>query len=137
MNDCPSGAKRNCPSDPHAVASPIAEVRRSGGTSRAKAASTIVNDAPDRPRPISTPPVRYSEPGVVLVAINAVPAAWSTAPPASTWRTPKRSASPPAIGWPMPHSRFWIAIASAKTSRSHPRASESGSVKRPKDVRTP
>ena len=57
------GANRNCPIEPAAVASPIAHERRSGGTSRANAAMTIVNEPPERPRPTSTPPVIVSAAG--------------------------------------------------------------------------
>ena len=41
--------------------------RRAGGTSRANAASTIVNEAPERPKPSSTPPVRLSAAALVLI----------------------------------------------------------------------
>ena len=88
MNACPSGANRNWPSEPAAVARPIDQVRRSGGTSRANAASTIVNDAPERPRPSSTPPVRLSVAAFVLTAISTVPAAYITPPTASTRPAP-------------------------------------------------
>ena len=37
----------------------------------------------------------------------------------------------------MPQSRFWMAIASAKVSRSQPRATVIGSRNRPKTERTP
>ena len=60
MKPWPSGAKRNWPIEPAAVARPMAQERRSGGTSRAKAAMTIVNEPPARPRPTSTPPVSAS-----------------------------------------------------------------------------
>ena len=75
MNACPSGANKNWPIDPAAVASPIAHERRSSGTSRAKAAITIVKDPPESPRPTSTPALSVSVAGVVLTAISAVPAA--------------------------------------------------------------
>ena len=88
MNACPSGANTNCPSEPAAVARPIDHERRSGGTSRANAASTIVNEPPDRPRPSSTPPVRLSDAAFVLSAISAVPAAYITPPTASTRPAP-------------------------------------------------
>ena len=88
MNDWPSGAKRNWPSEPAAVARPSDHDRRSGGTRRAKAASTIVNDAPERPKPSSTPPVRLSAVALVLIAISTVPAAYITPPTASTRPAP-------------------------------------------------
>src|SRR5438105_4329182 len=55
----------------------------------------------------------------------------------STRMVPKRSATAPARGWPMPHRRFWIAKASAKTSRPHPCALDIGVRKKPKEERGP
>jgi len=75
MKACPSGANRNCPSEPDAVARPIAHERRSSATSRAKAAMTIVNEPPARPRPTRTPPVSASAGPLVLAAMSAVPSA--------------------------------------------------------------
>jgi hypothetical protein len=75
MNAWPIGANRNCPSEPQAVARPIAHARRSAGSNREKEAITIVNDAPDMPSPSRSPPVTYSAAGLVLTAISAVPAA--------------------------------------------------------------
>src|SRR5262245_1265757 len=43
----------------------------------------------------------------------------------------------PAKGWPNPHSRFWIASASAKTSRPQPLAFDRGVRKKPSDERGP
>src|SRR5690606_23995229 len=43
----------------------------------------------------------------------------------------------PANGWPMPHSRFWIARAKANASRPQPWATDIGSRKKPKVERTP
>ncbi len=73
MNDCPSGANRNCPSEPAAVARPIDHERLSSGTSRAKAARTIVNEPPASPSPSSTPPVSASEVPLVVCDISARP----------------------------------------------------------------
>src|SRR5262245_8719155 len=39
------------------------------------------------------------------------------APAHNTRTAPKRSATPPANGWPRPHSSFWMATASENTSR--------------------
>ena len=75
MKLCPSGAKRNWPIEPAAVARPIAQERRSGLTRRAKAAMTIVNEPPATPRPTSTPPVSVRTPGEVLCAMSATPPA--------------------------------------------------------------
>ena len=75
MKPWPSGANRNWPIEPAAVARPIAQERRAGSTSRAKAAMTIVNDPPATPRPTSTPPVSASVVGEVLTAISATPIA--------------------------------------------------------------
>jgi hypothetical protein len=58
-------------------------------------------------------------------------------PPASTRAGPKRSASAPPSGWPMPQARFWIAMASAKTSRLQPWLADTGPVNRPKLLRRP
>ena len=75
MNAWPSGAKTNWPSEPIAVARPIAHERRSSGTSRAKAAMTIVNEPPIRPMPTITPPVIASAVPLVLKPIKATPTA--------------------------------------------------------------
>ena len=50
---------------------------------------------------------------------------------------PKRSATAPANGWPMPHSRFCSAKASANTSRPQPFAADIGVRKKPKAERGP
>ena len=50
---------------------------------------------------------------------------------------PKRSATAPANGWPMPQSRFCSAKASAKTSRPQPFAADMGVRKKPKAERGP
>ena len=75
MKPCPIGANRNWPIDPAAVARPIAHEARSGRTSRANAAITIVNDPPARPRPTITPPVSASVVLVVETDISATPSA--------------------------------------------------------------
>ena len=73
MNAWPIGANRNWPSEPAAVPRPSAHERRSGGTRRAKAASTIVNEPPERPSPTSRPPVTASVVPLVLSAISSTP----------------------------------------------------------------
>src|SRR4051812_47968955 len=50
---------------------------------------------------------------------------------------PNLSATAPATGPPTPQSRFWNAIASAKTSRPQPFACDSGVRKKPIDERGP
>src|SRR5690606_36962160 len=50
---------------------------------------------------------------------------------------PQRSAIAPANGWVAPHSRFWIAMASAKVSRPQPRSRLIGCRNRPKLERMP
>src|SRR3954447_18073825 len=50
---------------------------------------------------------------------------------------PKRSATAPAKGWPMPQRRFCSAKASANTSRPQPFACDIGVRKRPKEERGP
>src|SRR5436309_14599393 len=59
------------------------------------------------------------------------------APALITRTVPKRSAIAPASGWPMPHNRFWIASASANTSRPQPFASDQGLRKNPSEERGP
>ena len=75
MNAWPTGAKTNWPSEPIAVARPIAHDCRSGGTSRANAAMTIVNEPPVRPRPTSTPPLIASAVPLCATPISATPSA--------------------------------------------------------------
>src|SRR4051794_34651307 len=50
---------------------------------------------------------------------------------------PNLSAIAPATGPPTPHSRFWMAIASANTSRPQPFACDSGVRKNPIEERGP
>ncbi len=88
MNAWPSGANRNWPRDPAAVARPIDHDRLSSGTSRANAASTIVKEPPASPSPSRTPPVSAKADPLVLCAISATPAAYSTPPTASTRPAP-------------------------------------------------
>jgi hypothetical protein len=59
------------------------------------------------------------------------------APTLSTRTMPNRSAIAPANGWPIPHSRFCSAKASAKTSRPQPFAADIGVRKKPKAERGP
>src|SRR5258708_14964685 len=49
----------------------------------------------------------------------------------------KRSAMAPAKGWPTPHKGFWIAKASANTSRPQPWALDIGVRKKPNEERGP
>ena len=60
---------------PAAVAMPMAQERRSGGTRRASAAMTMVNEPPARPSPTSTPPVSVICNGVDATAMSATPTA--------------------------------------------------------------
>ena len=50
---------------------------------------------------------------------------------------PNLSASMPTKGWPMPQTRFWMAIASAKTSRPQPYSVDIGVRKKPMVERGP
>ena len=65
MKPTASGENRNCPNEPAAVPAPKASERICGGISLLKAAMTSVNEEPAMPRPVSTPAVRSSMPGVV------------------------------------------------------------------------
>src|SRR5579883_683491 len=56
----------------------------------------------------------------------ARPSAYMMAPVQSTRIVPKRSAIPPANGWPIPQSRFCRAKAPENTSRPQPLAIDSG-----------
>src|SRR5205823_1741775 len=60
----PNGANRNCPNDPAAVPAPSAMPRFSGGNNLLKADSTRLNEQPDNPKPINTPPPTSSDSGV-------------------------------------------------------------------------
>src|SRR3984893_18279492 len=60
----PNGANRNCPNDPAAVPPPSAIPRRSGGSSLLNADRTRLNEQPDSPKPIKTPPPTSSDNGV-------------------------------------------------------------------------
>ena len=71
----PSGAKMNCPSEPDAVAMPKAQLRRSGGTMRPRAAMTIEKDEKAMPMPTSRPPARLNITGVAAKAISSTPRA--------------------------------------------------------------
>ena len=63
-----SGENRNCPNEPAAVPAPKAIERQLSGTSLPSAPTTIGNEQPERPKPISTPAERSSVSVVVLVA---------------------------------------------------------------------
>ena len=131
------GEKSTWPMEPAAVPNPNARERRSGPITRAMAASTRENEAKATPTPTNTPPTRYSVRPVSAIAMPATPAAYATAPKAMTLDVPNRSAIAPATGTPMPHSRFWIASASAKVSRDQPRSVVIGSKYSPKLDRMP
>ena len=137
MKPWPSGAKMNCPMEPAAVATPKAQERFSGGTRRPKAAATMENDAVPMPAPVNTPPVSVISVGVCEKAMRKMPSAYMMAPAINTRVVPNLSAKPPAMGWEMPHTRFWIAMAKPKTSRFQPWNSDSGWVNSPKVERVP
>ena len=133
----PIGEYRNCPNEPAAVPAPKASERQLAGSSLPKAPITRLNEQPDSPSPIITPAVRSSVPGVVACAISASPSAYRAAPTIITRLAPKRSAMPPAKGWPMPHNKFWIASATEKTSRPQWCSCDSGVRKKPSEERGP
>jgi hypothetical protein len=133
----PNGANRNWPNEPAAVHAPTATLRQRSGISLPNAGSTRLNEQPDKPNPISAPAVRYRVLGVAACAISASPAAYRSPPAESTRTVPKRSAMAPAKGWPMPHRRFWIAKANAKTSRPQPFCDDIGLRNSPNDERGP
>ena len=60
-----SGGNRNWPNEPAAVARPKPSDFHSLGSSLPNAASTRLNEAAERPKPMSTPADRCSRPGVV------------------------------------------------------------------------
>ncbi len=60
---------------PAAVAIPMAQERRSGGTRRARAAMTMVNEPPAKPSPTSTPALKVICTGVAATAMHAPPSA--------------------------------------------------------------
>ena len=135
---CPSGAKTNWPIEPAAVPMPKTIERFSGGTRRPKAASTMEKDAAAMPRPIIRPaetlqPERRRRPGHHEQAGRIDDDRRRRARGRS--RSGRRCA--PAIGWPMPHMMFWMAIDSAKISRLQPCASVIGARKRPMIERGP
>ena len=115
MKAWPKGAKMDCPSEPAAVAIPKAQERFSGGTRRPKAAMTSVKDVVAMPTPARRPPVRYMRPGESENGIKRNARRINQRPTISTRGTPYLSAKPPAIGWKMPHIRFWRAMAKPKS----------------------
>jgi hypothetical protein len=60
------------------------------------------------------------------------PAAYVSAPTEITRKVPNRSAIAPATGWPIPHSRFWMAKATAE-SEINASAWKSQGQRNPKD----
>ena len=104
---------------------------------RAIAASARENEQNATPNPTRIPPVRYNASPLSDIAIPATPTAYTTAPSATTLAVPNLSAIAPATGTPIPHNRFWIAIASEKVSRDQPLATVIGSRYRPKLARIP
>src|SRR4051812_2506831 len=75
--------------------------------------------------------------GEVEYAISASPAAYTTPPTASGTAVPYRSAMAPTNGSAAPHRRFWIASASANTSRPKPSSWVIGWRKKPITERGP
>ena len=137
MNTCAAGTIKNWPALPAAVPIPSAQPCFSAGTARAIAGNTMPNEVPAIPAPIITPAVRLALRAVVLDAIPSVPKPYKTIPPSKTLVVPKRLTKPPAITALMPHDKFCIASASAKTSRPQPLASLIGCKNRPKPDRRP
>ena len=82
-----------------------------------KAESTMLNEQPDSASPNSAPAVMVKVAGVEDTVISTSPAAWTNSPMISTRVAPNLSATAPANGWPMPHIRFWIAM--AKPNSNH------------------
>ena len=70
-----SGENRNWPKDPAAVPAPKASERQLSGTSLPSAPMTRLNEQLDSAKPISTPALRSSRPGLLAWDINARPAA--------------------------------------------------------------
>ena len=120
-----------------AVVMPSATERRSAGTLRPTAARTTPKPVPLRPRPTSTPALKCSSAGL----------RWSTSDRRRRRRAGRRrpSCAPCPIcrrsrrrtAATAPQSRFWIAIASANTSRPQPRSRLIGCRNRPKLERMP
>src|SRR5215470_2352983 len=137
MSITDSGEYRNCPNEAAAVPKPKPIERHSGGNSLPKVATIIMNEVPDRPKPINAPAEMSSTGALAACDINPRPRA-NISPPAQNTRTgPKRSAITPASGWPTPHRRFCRASAKAKTSRLQLLAFDIGVRKKPSDDRGP
>ena len=75
ISACASGENRNCPNEPAAVPAPNANARQLSGTSLPSAPTTIGNEQPARPKPISTPAERSSATIEFALAIQARPIA--------------------------------------------------------------
>ena len=70
QRDSRAANKRNCPNEPAAVPAPNASERHFSGKSLPNAPSTILNEQPDSPRPMSTPADRLSARAWSSDAIN-------------------------------------------------------------------
>ena len=123
-----SGENRNWPNEPGGGAGAERE-RAPAFRQRAcrSAPITMRNEQPARPKPISTPAERWSISGVVAIGhqgkterIEDRAAAQHAHDAEAIGEHARRTAAP------APHSRFWIAIASANTSRPQPLACDSG-----------
>src|SRR5215471_13727594 len=85
-----SGEYRNCPNDAAAVPKPKPIERHSGGSSLPNVATIIMNEVPDRPKPISAPAEMSSTGALAACDISPSPRA-NISPPAQNTRTgPKR-----------------------------------------------
>ena len=81
---CATGAKMNWPNEPPALTMPVANPRRSGGTSRVVAAISTAGPAMPAPPAASTPIAKISPAVLVMNGISAVPIATSIKPTTNT-----------------------------------------------------
>src|SRR6266849_6055820 len=137
MSATASGENRNCPNEPAAVPAPNASERHRSGNNLPNAASTTLNEHPERPKPSSTPADSSNVAGEWAFAIRASPRTYMAAPPESTRSAPKRSAIAPAKGCATPHNRFCTASADENTSRPQPFSWDIGVRKKPSAERGP
>jgi len=132
-----SGTTRNCPAEDPAVPNPVARPRISGGNIRVRLAMMVGMPAAETAMPMMKPAKKVKGSTESDSAMPNMPMQYSTAPPITTRRPPKRSASWPMKGWLMPLISTCSPMAKAKSRAAQPFSAVMGARNRPKDWRRP
>ena len=132
------GGPKNCPAEPAAVAMPSVSERRSGEAARPTMARITPKPVPAMPKPIRiveqlVPARRHREGRAASGRARR-----QSAPRTIAWRSPKRSAIAPKIGWPNAPGEVLDGDRQAELRRAASRtAAAIGIWKTPKVARMP